>query len=152
MLAALRRHWPVYAMEAVLLAAFMLSASLFGVLLEHPASPLRRALDGALARRALMGLAMGATAVLLVRSRFGKRSGAHMNPSVTLTFLRLGKVARQDALFYVAAQFAGGLLGMALASLALARWIGGLEQPPTEMFLKAVDVVLLGAEPGAGRG
>lgn len=34
----------------------------------------------------------------------------------------------------------------------LARWIGGVEQPPIDVFLKAVDVVLLGAEPGDGRG
>jgi hypothetical protein len=33
----------------------------------------------------------------------------------------------------------------------LARWIGGAETPPLDVFLAAVDVVLLGAEPGAGR-
>ncbi len=35
---------------------------------------------------------------------------------------------------------------------ALARWISGAEPPPLDVFLAAVDVVLLGAEPGAGRG
>ena len=35
---------------------------------------------------------------------------------------------------------------------ALTRWIGGVEEPPLQMFLAAVDVVLLGAEPGAGSG
>ena len=35
---------------------------------------------------------------------------------------------------------------------ALARWIGGAEPPPLDVFLAAVDVVLLAAEPGAGRG
>ena len=34
----------------------------------------------------------------------------------------------------------------------LARWIGGAEPPPLEVFLAAVDVVLLASEPGAGRG
>jgi hypothetical protein len=34
----------------------------------------------------------------------------------------------------------------------LTRWIDGAEQPPLEVFLLAVDVVLLGAEPGAGTG
>ena len=34
----------------------------------------------------------------------------------------------------------------------LARWIGDREQPPLDVFLAAVDVVLLGAEPGHGRG
>jgi hypothetical protein len=32
----------------------------------------------------------------------------------------------------------------------LTRWIGGAEQPPLEVFLRAVDVVLLGVEPGEG--
>jgi hypothetical protein len=35
---------------------------------------------------------------------------------------------------------------------ALARWIGGAEPPPFDVFLAAVDVVLLAAEPGAGYG
>jgi hypothetical protein len=34
----------------------------------------------------------------------------------------------------------------------IARWIEGAEPPPLEVFLAAVDVVLLGGEPGAGRG
>lgn len=34
----------------------------------------------------------------------------------------------------------------------LTRWIGGLEQPPLDVFLKAVDIVLLAAAPGAGTG
>ena len=33
---------------------------------------------------------------------------------------------------------------------ALTRWIGGLEQPPLDKFLAAVDIVLLGASPGQG--
>jgi len=35
-------------------------------------------------------------------------------------------------------------------SPTLARWIGGLELPPLDKFLAAVDIVLLGAEPGSG--
>jgi hypothetical protein len=41
-------------------------------------------------------------------------------------------------------------LGVPAATLT--RWIGGASEPPLEVFLRAVDVVLLGAEPGAGRG
>jgi aquaporin Z len=62
-----------------------------------------------------MGIAMGLTAAAIIYSPLGARSGAHMNPSVTLAFVRLGKVARSDALFYVLAQFAGGVLGMLIA-------------------------------------
>lgn len=117
--AALRSHGPEYAIEAVLLAAFMVSAVFCTVAIEHPASPLRQALPSAFVRRVLMGLAMGSTAIALVYSPLGQRSGAHMNPALTLTFWRLGKVAPADAFFYVAAHFAGAVAGVALAALAL---------------------------------
>lgn len=116
---ALKARWPELLIEGALLGLFMLSASTFAVLLEHPSSALRVALPDANLRRALMGLAMGATAVALIYSPWGKRSGAHMNPAVTLTFWRLGKVKTLDAVLYVAAQLAGGLIGMGIAVLLL---------------------------------
>ena len=114
LLGALCRHYPEYLMEAALLGLFMVTACAFGVLLEHPASALRGAIPDPFLRRALMGLAMGATAVALICSPWGRQSGAHMNPAVTLAFLRLGKIEPRDAIFYMAAQFAGGALGVAL--------------------------------------
>jgi aquaporin Z len=116
---ALTQHWPEYLMEAAGLGLFMLSASVFGALLEHPSSPVRQALTDPLLRRALMGLAMGGTAIAIIFSPWGKRSGAHINPSVTLTFLRLGKVEPWDAVFYVLAQFTGAIAGMILAATLL---------------------------------
>ena len=106
-------------MEAAGLGLFMISATAFCALLEHPASPVRSAIPQASVRRVLMGLLMGSTAIGLIYSPWGSRSGAHLNPSVTLTFLRLGKVAPWDAFFYVVSQFAGGLLGVLLAGAAL---------------------------------
>jgi aquaporin Z len=115
----LRRHWPEYLMEAAGLGLFMLSAASFATLLEHPMSPVRAALPDALLRRLIMGLAMGSTAVALIYSPFGARSGAHLNPATTLTFFRLGRVHPVDAAAYVLAQFAGGLAGIAAAALLL---------------------------------
>jgi len=114
----LRRHWPEYAIEAWALGTFMLSAGFFTALVERPEFGVREAIASDFLRRCLIGLAMGATAVGLIYSRWGRRSGAHMNPAVTLTFLWLGRIARVDAAFYIAAQFAGGLLG-ALTALAV---------------------------------
>jgi aquaporin Z len=116
---ALRNHYPEYLMEAAALALFMISASCFTTLLEHPQSPLRQAFPDAMQRRVFMGLAMGLTAVSIIYSPWGRQSGAHMNPSVTLTFWRLGKVEPFDALFYVLAQFTGGILGVGIASALL---------------------------------
>jgi len=119
MLNALKHHWPEYLMEAAELGLFMISACGFGVLLEHPSSPIHQAISDSFLRRVLMGLAMGLTAIGIVYSPLGKRSGAHFNPSVTLTFWRLGKVRSWDAMFYVLAQFIGGILGVAFSLFVL---------------------------------
>lgn len=115
-LAALKRHWPEYLIEAWGLGMFMLSAAVFTCLLEAPASPFPSIIPDADYRRALIGLAMGLTAILLIYSPWGRRSGAHYNPAVTLAFLSLGKIRPVDAGFYTAAQFIGGTLGMLLAA------------------------------------
>jgi aquaporin Z len=94
----------------------MVSAGLVIVLLEGARSPARALLPDPDLRRAVAGVAMGLTAVALIYSRWGQRSGAHMNPAVTATYLWLGKIRPWDALFYVLAQFAGGLLGVMLVS------------------------------------
>ncbi len=117
-MAALQSHWPEYFIEAAALGLFMISACTFGVLLEHPNSFIHKALPDAFLRRALAGLAMGLTAIGIIRSPWGQRSGAHMNPSVTLSFLMLGKIERWDAVFYILFQFLGGTAGV-LVSLVV---------------------------------
>src|SRR6266542_3514850 len=114
---ALRTHWPEYLMEALELGLFMIAACAFGVLLFHPASPVTQFIPNEVARRALMGVAMGSTAIGIIFSPLGKRSGAHFNPAVTLTYLRLGKVEAWDAAFYILFQFVGGIAGVLIASL-----------------------------------
>jgi len=47
------------------------------------------------------------TAVVLILSPWGQRSGAHFNPATTLTFWRLGKVATADAAFFDGVTAAG---------------------------------------------
>ncbi len=120
---AIRLHWPEYLIEAAGLGLFMLSASFFGIVLFHSAFPVAQAVGGPLGQRVLMGLAMGLTAIGLVYSPWGKRSGAHFNPAVTLTFFRLGKVAGWDAFFYVLAQATGGLSGMLVAAFVFQHFI-----------------------------
>jgi aquaporin Z len=107
-----RVPWPEVLMEAFGLGLFMVSAGLFGTLLEAPTSPLRAAMSDPDWRRLTMGILMGATAVGLIHSPWGKRSGAHINPAVTLTFWRLGRIPPATAAAYIAAQFAGGILGV----------------------------------------
>jgi aquaporin Z len=122
------------AIEALGLGAFMLSACGFATLLEHPVSPVRQAIDDAFVRRVLMGAAMGITAIALIHSPWGKRSGAHFNPSVTLAFHRLGRVPRAIGLAYALSQTLGAVLGVLLARAVMGAAVGH----PTVGFVATV--------------
>ncbi|NEO87983.1 MAG: aquaporin family protein [Spirulina sp. SIO3F2] len=115
MLQSLRSHWPEYLMEAGELGAFMLLASGFATLLYAPTSPVPELIPNGLLRGVVMGSIMGICAIAIIYSPWGKQSGAHFNPAVTLAFYRLGKLEAWDALFYVIAQFIGGVAGVGLA-------------------------------------
>lgn len=118
-----RQHWPEYLIEAWALGTFMISAVVFTALLEYPGSSVHQAIPNGFVRRAIIGLAMGCTAIALVYSPWGQQSGAHMNPATTLTFLRLGKIKPLDATFYIAAQFLGGTGGVLLSKVLLGQVI-----------------------------
>jgi aquaporin Z len=102
---ALRRHWPEYAIEAGFLAAFVLCAGV--------ASAWAQSGDGSAAelvvRRLVAGVTMGLVLIAMIYSSWGRRSGTHLNPAITLAYARLGKIGRWDALFYLLAQVAGAL-------------------------------------------
>lgn len=119
MMRALQQHWPEYLIEAWALGTFMVSAAVFTALFEYPGSPVHQLFPNGTTRRGLIGLAMGLTAIALIYSPWGQRSGAHMNPATTLTFLHLGKVMPWDAAFYIMAQFLGGVCGVLLSKFLL---------------------------------
>jgi aquaporin Z len=140
---ALRLHWQLYVYEGAELAWFMVAACVATVLLFGATSPLIRAMPSPALRRAVMGIAMGATAIMIIHSPMGKRSGAHFNPAITLTYFRLGKIGTWDALFYVLGQFLGGIAGVGLSALLL----GHLLAQPSVAY--AVTVPGIGGTAGA---
>jgi aquaporin Z len=97
----------------------MISACFATVYLFDPSFPALHLIPSAAVRRLFMGIAMGSTAVLIIHSPMGKRSGAHFNPAITLSYLRLGKIAGWDAMFYVVFQFSGGVFGVAVSAIVL---------------------------------
>ncbi|GAB2584065.1 MIP/aquaporin family protein [Spirosoma areae] len=114
MIQTLRKNWRLYLIEAWALGVFMVVASVAVMVVEHPAFPVRAAISSPLYRRALIGVCMGLTAISLVYSGWGKRSGAHLNPAVTVAQWRLNRITTTDALAYIVAQFVGGSLGIIL--------------------------------------
>src|SRR5260370_9664668 len=97
---SLRLHWPEYLMEAGELALYMFFVCAFSTLLQHPNSPVRHFIRDAICLRALMGLLMGGTLVAIVMTPWGKHSGGHFNPAITLPYYRLGTSACCAPLFY----------------------------------------------------
>jgi aquaporin Z len=86
---------------------------------------------------------MGLTNIVLIYSPWGQRSGAHMNPAVTLTFLRRGKVKPWDAFFYIVAQFMGGLGGVLLAKFALPGPLAAINHAATTPGLAGPQVAFV---------
>jgi aquaporin Z len=99
----------------------MVAIGLLVTAFESPVSPIYRAIHCSFLRTALLASAIGLVLALLIHSPWGKRSGAHLNPAVTLTFLRLKKIHPWDAVFYVVAQLAGGTLGVILVAWCVGR-------------------------------
>ena len=114
---ALREHWPEYLIEGWALGSLMISIGSFVTVLELPKSPLYALVPSSSLRAVLLALAIGVTITLLIQSPWGKRSGAHMNPAITLAFLRLKRIRLWDALFFILAQSIGGMLGVIVVIL-----------------------------------
>jgi aquaporin Z len=106
--AALRRHWPEYAVEGGFLFVFVLAAGVIGAWLQPPGA------GSEILHRALTGLLVGGLLIAMIYSPWGRRSGSHLNPAITLAYLRLGKVGRWDGVFYIVAQLAGGIAAVLL--------------------------------------
>jgi len=116
-------HFRKYIDEALGLGIFMFSAGFFDALINYPGLPILHHLPSALLRRFLVGLSMGLTAFYIFTSPFGRKSGAYINPAITLVRYRLGDIDKTDGIFYIFFQFLGGALGMWLVVLLFPHWM-----------------------------
>lgn len=118
-----KKNFVLYCYEALGLGIFMFCAGLADVIIDHPAMPIHNHIHSGLVRRFLVGLLMGLTALYILNSPFGKKSGAHINPSVTIVQYRLGNITAINAIFYILFQFIGGSIGMYLIYLVIPQYI-----------------------------
>ncbi len=121
MLALIGRHWRHYLAEAVGLGFFMLGASVITTQLRWREAWLHHYVSNPFAQLAVLGALMVFVVLAIIYSPWGNKSGAHINPAVTLAMLRLGKIEPYDAFFYIVAQFAGGIVAVQLCGLMLGR-------------------------------
>lgn len=123
------RHWDEWVAE------MLGTALLFGIgfsvvaVLVSPLSPVADDVKGI--RFLLVGLNFGALSGLIAVSPLGRRSGAHLNPAVTLAFWLRGHMHRHDLAGYLTAQFVGALIGTAAFGIALGSWAGSIDHART---------------------
>lgn len=134
-------HWPEWLCEFAG-TALLLLGGLSAVCLDFGSnSPVAKVLPGHSARLLLTGLLFAGSSSLVAVSPLGRRSGAHLNPCVTLAFWRRGHVHPHDLAGYAVSQVAGAFAGTALVKWwwgAQARSVSlGITQP--RPGLRAVD-------------
>ncbi len=111
-------HWIPWGCE-FLGTAILLAGGLSAVYLDFgPGSPIAPHLRSHGARLLLTGLLFAGTGSLVALSPLGRRSGAHLNPAVTLAFWTQRKVHPHDLAGYVVAQLLGAIASVALLHLA----------------------------------
>ncbi len=101
----------------------MAAAALAVIVFEYPGFSFHHYFQSPLLRRFLIGLVIGITALYILNSSFGKKSGAHINPAVTLIQYRLGNISAINAIFYAIFQCLGGAAGVYLVYLILPKYM-----------------------------
>jgi aquaporin Z len=124
-----------------LYAVFLVVAAL-----ASPLSPLHDAVHPMM-RLVLIGLAVGLFGAAVAMVPIGRRSGAHLNPAVTIGFWAHGQTHWHDLIGFIAAQFIGG----ALAAVAFAVTTGplaasiryGRTEPLVDLWIAAAVELIL---------
>jgi aquaporin Z len=110
--------WQVFASELVGTALLVLVGLSLVILMFGEGSPVKGVLPSEGWRRLITGFLFGTTGALIALSPVGMRSGAHINPIVTLAFRLMGKLDLRNTLGYIMAQLSGAILG----ALPLLAW------------------------------
>ncbi|MCW4589898.1 aquaporin [Gluconacetobacter entanii] len=112
-------HWTLYGCEMVATAVMMICGIVAVAVLTVP-----QGIVGAwlvphpIIQTALCGLFFGLSGTVAAITPFGKVSGAHLNPSVSLAFALAGKLGWIDLCGYIIAQVIGACLGTWLLACA----------------------------------
>jgi len=109
--AAAGTRWPVFLSELIGTALLLLVGLSLVIFMFGTGTPMARLLPSEDLRRLITGFLFGTTGALIALSPVGMRSGAHINPVVTLGFRLMGKLDLKTTLVYIVAQLIGAVAG-----------------------------------------
>jgi aquaporin Z len=101
------KFWAELAGTALLL---MIGLSLV-IFLFGSGSPMAQYIPSLKLRQVISGFLFGGTGALIAISAIGRKSGAHINPVVTMAFWFFGKIESKVAIIYILAQLIGAVVG-----------------------------------------
>lgn len=111
MTAEVKTPWLVLRAELVGTAVLVLVGLSLVIVMFGEGSPIPGLIPSEGWRRLITGFLFGTTGASIALSPIGARSGAHINPIVTLAFRLMGKLDLRTCLAYIVAQLAGAILG-----------------------------------------
>ena len=110
-------HWPEYGAELIG-TAFLVFVGLSAVVFDFGKGlPPSTLIPDASLRRLITGLIFAGSGSLVAISPFGRLSGAHINPSVSLAFWAHGKMRHHDIIGYIGGKFMVSIIGEAILVL-----------------------------------
>lgn len=124
-------HWTEWGCELVGTAFQLFLGFSVVAVLEAPGAPGRDAIGSNDVRLVLIGLTFGLLAAVVATSPFGRRSGAHLNPAVTLGFFARRHTHLHDLIGYALAQVVGALVAAAGFATAWNTWARGVNDART---------------------
>lgn len=124
-------HWTEWGCELVGTAFQLFIGFSVVAVMEAPGAPGPALIGSSGARLVLIGAAFGVLAAIVATSPVGRRSGAHLNPVVTLGFFARGHTHGHDLMGYAVAQAAGALAAAAAFETAWGRWAAEVDDART---------------------
>lgn len=115
-------HWTEWLCELAGTFVLLLGGFAAVAVLESPLAPGTAAIPSGDLRLVLIGLAFGLVFVVVALAPTGRRSGAHVNPAVTVGFWACGHTHRDDLVGYLAAQTLGATAAAACFLAAFGDW------------------------------
>jgi aquaporin Z len=141
-------HWTEWACELAGTAFQLFLGFSVVAFFEAPHAPGRAAIASSGWRLVIIGACFGALAAIVAVSPIGKRSGAHLNPAVTLGFFLRKHTHVADLAGYALAQLAGALVAAAALRSTWPSWTRQIDNARTSPSPTTPSWAAVGIEAG----